>query len=600
MSFPTNLNLGAIGNCSFNALIDGRGAVVWCCMPRPDSDPVFSALLSGRGSNDADTAGVYDVLPDGPAKYSQSYEANTAILVTRVEISPEQIFEIVDFAPRFERFGRRYRPIALSRLIRPVKGTPRIKIRLRPAFGFEVSAGRITHGSNHIRYEGGSWTLRLTTDAPLSYVLDETWFRLEQPLSLFLGPDESLTVPVSETTGSYRISTAAYWKGWVRTLAVPFEWQESVIRAAITLKLCWFEDTGGIIAAMTTSVPEAPDSGRNWDYRYCWLRDAYYVIRALNRLGAIDILESYLVYLANLPDRSDVEHLQPVYGLGLEAKLTERLESALAGYRAMGPVRVGNQAHEHFQYDVYGQVILSAAQGFFDQRLLRPLTSDDFYRFEALGARAYAVHASPDAGLWELRTKSRVHTYSSLMCWAACDRLARIAEHHALHNRAAYWAKCAGEIREVILRRAWNAELGHFTSAFEGEALDASLLQIAELGLLPASDPRFVATVAKLEESLRRGNYLYRYVEGDDFGIPENAFTFCSFWFIDALHLLGRNEEGRAIFEHMLTVRNPLGLLSEHIDTRSGELWGNYPQTYALAGIINAATRLSRPWAAML
>jgi GH15 family glucan-1,4-alpha-glucosidase len=569
-------------------------------MPRPDSQPIFSSLLSGRDTTDADVSGIYDVLVEGDAAYSQSYELNTAILVTRVTTGDDSVFEIVDFAPRFSRFGRRYRPVAMSRLIRPVQGTPKVKVRVRPAFGFSATAPQITHGSNHIRYSDGMFTVRLTTDAPLTYILNETWFRLERPISLFLGPDETLTVPVSDTTHAYRAHTSQYWKEWVRSLAIPFAWQDAVIRAAITLKLCWYEETGGIIAAMTTSIPESANSGRNWDYRYCWLRDAYYVIRALNRLGAIDILESYLVYLGNLPDLNDSAHLQPVYGIGLEALLHEQQEEGLAGYRSMGPIRSGNQAHQHFQYDVYGQVILSATQGFFDRRLLRPLTVEDFKRFEILGERAFAVHDSPDAGLWELRTKSRVHTYSSLMCWAACDRLARVAQHYGLADRADYWAGRAVAIKATILNRAWNEKHGHFVSSFGGSDLDASLFQLAELGMIPADDPRFVATVSKLEEQLRRGGFFYRYTEADDFGEPDNAFTFCSFWYIDALHLLGRNEEGREVFEHMLSCRNPLGLLSEHVDINTRELWGNFPQTYALAGIINAATRLSPTWSAML
>ncbi|MBX7201136.1 MAG: glycoside hydrolase family 15 protein [Rhodospirillaceae bacterium] len=591
-----DLNLGVIGNCAINALIDRRGCVQWSCMPRPDSQPVFNALLSGMDTTREDVTGLYDVLMENFARASQHYENNTAVLVTRLEDTRGQAIELVDFAPRFNRFGRRFRPMSIIRRIRPVAGRPRIKIRLRPSFTYGADAAEITRGSNHIRYVGPKLTLRLTTDAPLSYVVGETWFRLEKQVTLLLGPDEPVTHDVAVIGDEFQSSTVAYWRDWTRALGVPAEWQDAVIRAAITLKLCWFEETGGIMAAMTTSIPEAPDSGRTWDYRYCWLRDAHYVIRALNRISAIDIMESYLTYLRNLPELTDGKHLQPVYGLSLEQELTESTIGRLPGYRGMGPVRVGNQAYEHLQHDTYGQVILSASQAFFDRRLLRPMTADDFHSFEVMGERAYALAETPDAGLWELRTKARVHTYSSFMCWAACDRLARIATHGGLDDRARLWTGRAAEIREKILKAAWNPDLGCFVSTFGGSEVDASLLEMAEVGLVAGDDPRFLATIAAVEKKLKRGPYLFRYTEADDFGVPTTAFNICTFWYIDALTRAGRRDQAREIFEHMLARRNHVGLLSEDLDPKTGELWGNYPQTYSLVGIINAAMRLSRPW----
>jgi GH15 family glucan-1,4-alpha-glucosidase len=371
---------------------------------------------------------------------------------------------------------------------------------------------------------------------------------------------------------------------------------EAVIRAAITLKLCTFEETGAIVAAMTTSIPEAPDSGRNWDYRFCWLRDAFFVVRALNSLAEVETMEHYLRYIANIVGTAENGHLQPVYGLALERRLEEREAPALAGYRGMGPVRVGNQAFEHLQHDVYGNVVLAAAQAFLDRRLLRPATGQDFERLERLGDQAFSVYATPDASMWELRTRERVHTSSALMCWAACDRLARIAGQLGRVERAAFWAGRAGTIRADIERRAWNAKRGTFVDSFGGSDVEAGLLLMAEVGFLPPEDPRFAGTVKEIERRLRRGRHLFRYAAADDFGEPTTAFNICTFWYIDALARLGREGEARELFEHMLHCRNGLGLLSEDIDTQTHELWGNYPQTYSLVGIINAATRLSGSW----
>ncbi|TAK98625.1 MAG: glycoside hydrolase family 15 protein [Rhodospirillaceae bacterium] len=438
--------------------------------------------------------------------------------------------------------------------------------------------------------------MRLTTDAPLTYLLQETWFKLERPIALFFGPDETLAQSVMELVTEFHQKTVAYWRNWVRSLSLPVDWQDAVIRAAITLKLCWFEETGGIIAAMTTSIPEAPNSGRNWDYRYCWLRDAYYVIQALNRLGVVDILESYFGFLRNLPPLPDGKVMQPVYGLGLEQDLTEWTVATLNGYRNMGPVRIGNQAFEHRQHDIYGQVILSMARAFFDRRLLRPMTMADFEQLEILGRKAFDLAQVPDAGIWEMRTISRVNTYSSLMCWAACDRLGRIASHFGENTRANMWQERAMSLQKQLLENAWNPKLNHFTSTFHGKELDGSLLQMAELGIVEIDDPRFTATVTAIERDLRRGHHVFRYIEADDIGVPTTAFTACTFWLIDILNRQGERARARDMFQHVLDARNHVGLLSEDIDPHTSELWGNFPQTYSLVGIINTAMRLSRHW----
>ena len=588
------LDLGVIGNCAFAALVDRRARIAWACMPRFDGDPVFAGLLEGASPESERSR--FEVEIEGFDRSRQTYLDNTPVLVTALRDREGRALEVTDFAPRFSQFGRRYRPMALVRILRPIEGQPRIRIRLRPRFGDARRPAEVTHGSNHIRYVGSDLAVRLTTDAPLAYVLDESWFHLEEPLTLFLGPDESLTRPVGDTGRDFLNATAAYWREWVRHLHLPLEWQDPVIRAAITLKLCWFEETGAIIAAMTTSVPESAHSGRNWDYRYCWVRDAYYVIRALNELGAVDILESYLRYVRNLVGAANGGHIQPVSGIDLRQSLPERAVAALPGYRGMGPVRFGNDAYRHIQHDVYGQVVLSNAQAFFDRRLMRPMDERDFARLEQVGERAFAVHRQPDAGLWELRTAARVHTYSSLMCWAACDRLAKIADHLGRPERAALWRGRADTIRRFIEEEAWNPAVASYTGALGGEDVDASLLLLADLGFHEPGHPRFEGTVRAIEASLLRGRHMFRYAMEDDFGRPENAFNICTFWYIDALAAMGQEARARELFEEMLARRNHVGLLSEDIDPATEELWGNYPQTYSLVGIINSAVRLSRPW----
>jgi GH15 family glucan-1,4-alpha-glucosidase len=599
--FMQTIDLFPIGNCTASALIDRSGRYVWACVPRVDGDPFFSNLV-GEAER-----GLWDVVVERSAQVHQAYLRNTPILRTEITDDTGAALEIIDFAPRYRQFGRVYRPMAFIRLIRPIRGAPRITIRLRPTINYGESDAGTTNGSNHIRFVGGETTMRLTTDAPVSHILKERTFRLEEPISMFLGPDEGFDADIGATTRRMLRETTDYWRSWVRTLTVPLEWQEAVIRAAITLKLCAYEETGAIVAAMTTSLPEhpAPDgAGRNWDYRYCWLRDAYYVVQALNRLGAADMLENYLSYLRNLVARTEngggqAGHIQPLYGVGLEPVLTEWIAPHLPGYRGIGPVRIGNQAHEHLQHDVYGQIILSTVQAFFDERLYRPASVDDFKALEPIGERAFELHDKPDASLWEFRGREAVHTYSSVMCWAACDRLGNAAAKLGLADRATYWNDRAAEIRETIDARAWNAKLGRYAATFDGEGLDASLLQLIDVRFVTPDDPRMAATVAAVEEGLRRGDFMLRYAIPDDFGTPKTAFNFCTFWLIEALHMSGRTGEARKLFEEMLGRRTAAGLLSEDITFDGAELWGNYPQTYSLVGLINCANMLSKPWASV-
>lgn len=597
---PADLDLAAVGNSSFSALLDRIGRIVWCCLPRFDGDPVFCDLLNEDQEDGDERQGVFEIEVDNLARSEQEYLANTAVLVTRLYDSNGSAIEITDFAPRFGQFGRMFRPMILVRTIRPINGNPRIRIKLRPRSDYGATTPSVTHGSNHVRYVGTNVTLRLTTDAPPAYILEETPFFLEDPVSLVLGPDETLTRAPGAAAHEFLERTREYWRDWVRHLALPLEWQDAVIRAAITIKLCSFEETGAIIAAMTTSIPEAPDSGRNWDYRYCWLRDAFLVVRALNRLGAIHMMENYLRYLTNIVATADGGPIQPVYGVSLERRLTEREVPALSGYRGMGPVRVGNDAYTHQQHDVYGAVVLASTQSFFDNRLLRPATAADFHRLEAMGEQAIKSHADADAGMWELRSRARVHTSSSLMCWAACDRLAKIAAHLGLPERANHWTHGASQIQAEIMKRAWSPDRNSFVESFEGQHVDASLLLMLEVGFVEPHDPRFLGTFEAVEHTLKRGVHLLRYAEPDDLGAPVNSFIICTFWYVEALVALDRYDEAREIFEDLLSKRNHVGLLSEDIDVETGELWGNFPQTYSLVGLINCAIRLSRSWETVL
>ncbi len=589
-----SLNLALIGNGSIAALIDGTAQIKWACFPRFDGDPVFCSLL--RGGDDADQFGSYGIELVGAVRTEQEYLTNTPILVTRLYDAEGAGIEITDFAPRFRQYGRMFTPMMIVRQVRRIAGNPRIRIRMRPAREYGCERPRTTSGSNHIRYYGGDVVVRLTTDASTNAILEENAFYLEDEVTLLLGPDETVNGSLDEIARHFAEETAAHWREWVRMLAIPFEWQDAVIRAAITLQLNVFEDTGAIVAAVTTSIPEAPNTQRNWDYRFCWIRDAYFVVNALNRLGATRTMERYLAFILNIVAEAPDGTLKPLYGITGRSVPDEHEAKCLTGYQGMGPVRVGNQAHRQIQHDVYGAAILAAPHVFFDRRLVRRGDDTLFPKLEALGEQAARLFDKPDAGIWELRGKMRVHTFSSVMCWAGCDRLARIAAYLKLPDRAKYWRGHADRMHAVISERSWNETLQAFVGTMGGDTLDASLLRLHEVGFLKADDPRFASTVAAIEKDLKRGDFIYRYSERDDFGTPENAFLVCTFWYINALAALGRREQARALFEKVLAYRNPHGLLSEDIDTKTGELWGNFVQTYSMVGIIDSAIRLSAEW----
>ncbi len=594
MRTPASLDLGVIGNCAIAALIDTASTMVWTCWPRLDGDPVFCSLIDGEKPD----SGFFSIAFDSDFETEQVYERNTAILQTVHRDASGAAFKVTDFCPRFRQFGRIFHPAMVIRVVEPLEGLCRIRIKVRPRGSNGAERPRPIIGSSHLRWVTETGVLRLTTDASVHHIAGENAFVLTRPLTFILHSDNTLADQPRLVGRDFLEKTRQYWLEWVRSLNLPYEWQPEVIRAAITLQLCSFEDTGAIVAALTTSIPEAPLDTRNWDYRFCWIRDAYFTVHALNRVGATATMESFIDYVTNIIALERGPLLKPLYAIVPEEAVEENEAPALAGYRGAKPVRIGNAARSQVQHDVYGSVILAAWQMFFDERL--PNKGEDalFERLEPLGLMALKHALTPDAGIWEYRGRTRIHTHSATMCWVACDRLARIALKLGRTEDAQGWRDKADGLRETILERAWHAtgDGGWFAGSLDGDELDAGVLLMHELGIVAADDHRFMSTVDVISQKLTHNGFLRRYDAADDFGEPTVAFTICSFWLVDALAAMGRKDEARARFESLLAHRNHLGLLSEDIDPATGALWGNFPQTYSMAGLIIAAMRLSRGW----
>lgn len=589
---PT-LDLALVGNGTIGALVSPEAEIVWTCLPRFDGDPVFCSLL--RGSAEPEQDGLFAIEMIDSVRSEQQYIPDSPVLVTRFFDAGGSGIQVTDFAPRLDVGGTLTAPMMFVRRIERIAGEPVIRVRVRPMQNYGAERIVPERHEGYLRYAGAQLDLRLTTDAPLDAVLTETPFTVGGPITFVLGADEDLRGGATMVGANLLHPTLMWWREWVASLAIPADWRDAVVRAAVTLQLNVAEETGAIIAAMTTSIPEARDSSRNWDYRYCWLRDAYFVVDALYRLGDKRTTARYVDFVTGVVDKESDARLVPLYS-ATGGTAPEELEAKhLRGYRDMGPVRVGNLAYLQLQHDAYGEVILAALPLFFDNSLSGQGDIALFESLELLGAHAANLFDKPDAGLWELRGKERIHTFSSVMCWAACDALARIATQLRLGERAKYWRAHADHIHQAIIERSWNPRLGAFTAAMDGDTLDASLLLMHPLGFLPADDPRYMSTVRVIGRDLQRGELVYRYVEKDDFGEPENAFLVCTFWYIDALAAIGELDAARRLFAHVLSCRNRHGLLAEHVDPRTHEQWGNFVQTYSMAGIIDSALRLSKP-----
>ncbi len=584
--------LALIGNCQYAAHIADTGEVVWLCWPRFDAEPVFAKLL------DAEHGGGFLVGPADGGRGAPRYLDNTNVLET-VFTTPEGRFRVIDFAPRFAQYDRFFRPTQLHRVIEPISGTPRVRVNCQPVLGWSKAPPARVFGSNHVQYEGFSSRLRLTTDIPLSY-LDGTPFALTGRKHLVLSWGAPVEESLPDLCERFLAATTRYWRGWVKHCNVPLLHQNEVIRSALALKLHCFEDTGAIVAGTTTSIPESPDaSGRNWDYRYCWLRDSYYVLDALHLLGQFEEREAFVNYLFDVVAAHPDLNLPPLFRVDGKIDLEERILANWPGYEGLGPVRVGNGAALHLQHDVYGELALALAPVFLDERFRAEQTSDTLNLLRRLARKAISVAGTPDAGIWELRTEWQPQTFSGLMCWAAADRMAKVAARHA-PDEVAEFRREANRIQAQLVEQAWSPALGTFVSTYGGKDLDAALLQMAPMRFLPPNDPRLNATIDAIQRDLGFDGWLYRYRADDGFGKPTVAFMLVAFWLVEALAACGRTDEAAAAFQRTRAALSPLGLLSEDIDPASGRLWGNFPQAYSHVGMIRAAFAASPSWSEML
>ncbi|SMF64468.1 glycoside hydrolase family 15 protein [Pseudobacteriovorax antillogorgiicola] len=582
------MELGIIGNCQYSALISPLGNVEWLCWPRFDSSFVFGGLI------DKNRGGCFQISMEDNTRGVQSYVGNTNVLRT-VFSSEHGSFEVIDFAPRFQQYNRYFKPKALFRIVRPISGKPRCRVQIDAKINYGEKSSKQILESNHIEFQGYDSPLRLTSNAPLTYIASHKSFVVDRSFYFALTQGQPLEADLKEVSIHFYEKTCEYWERWIKHSHLPNRFQEEVIRSALVLKLHQFEDTGAIIAATTTSIPEASGTERNWDYRYCWIRDAMFSLSALQRLTHFEELEKFLLYLHNLVEDSRQRDffIQPVYGIDGNSSLVEVILDHLEGFQGNKPVRIGNQAYEHLQYDVYGEILLALSPIYLDHRFCKEKDMVPLGIVDNLIDQIERYLTAPDAGLWEFRGKAQVHTFTLLLNWAGLQIGEKIFANAGKTDKALRCSSLRRKISEYIDTMAWNNELETFTQAVGSRDLDASLLMMVNMGYLRKNDPRAHKLVDSIKEHLSHpSGLLHRYIASDDFGETHNAFLICSFWLVEALAHLDRREEAMELLEKLLTYKNHLGLYSEDVDPKTGALWGNFPQTYSHVGFINAVFTL--------
>jgi GH15 family glucan-1,4-alpha-glucosidase len=579
------LNYGIVGNCKSSALIFEDSSINWCCLPQFDSSSVFGKIL------DNEIGGSFKINCDESFSIKQTYYKNTAILVTNFKNDNEE-FELIDYMPRFKNDdGTFYSSPEIHRILLPIKGNPKIKVNYDPKL--EYSSGKT---KKHIKknfivsivedknYE----TLFLYTNVNKKDILEQNEINLDKKIFFCVSYNEKINIPSFESIYFEFEKTKVYWLNWTNKNPYFKNYGDQINRSAITLKLLTFEKTGAVLAAATTSIPETIGEVRNWDYRFCWIRDASMVIKIITKLGHVNIVNNFIDFIVNLiPNKN--EKLQIMYGINGEKILTERKLDHLSGFMDSKPVRVGNAAYFQKQNDIYG--ILMDAIHF---QILK--FQDDNYKHEQLWSIVKSIVWSvnknwknADKGIWEFRNKDMHFTFSKLLCWVAVDRAIKISELIQRGEKAKKWESLRDEIHGDIIKNAWSENKQAFTQSYGSHDLDSSVLLMESYGFIEASDSKFIKTVKSIEKELMFEGLLFRYKNKDDFGEPKSSFTVCTFWFIDSLYKIGEKKKAKKMFDELLSYSNHLGLFSEDIDFKSKELLGNFPQAYSHLALIETA-----------
>lgn len=626
-------NLCVIGNGAFGALVDRRGRVVWCSLEGFGGDPIFNSLLN----NDSEESGWFDVSIENLSRTEQKYISNTGILITTLISKNGDVLQVKDFAPRFVNHDHIFHHYQFIRVITRVRGDPITTVRIRPSFEYNSADGYQTRGSHHIRYCGPNGTLRLTTNAPIQLLMDESAFMVHDPIFLVFGQDESITSPLSQLCKEYEARTISFWKNWCMHLSVPVDYQEVLVRSAITLQMMQSDEVGGIITSLTLGIPLGPDLAPSKDERNFQLPELCVALPVLRQFGLHKMSRKFFEFLKSICLQYDSP--QAVYDYLGRPSCPQIELTSMSGFLGCGQVVAGNMGDEHCDENktnrpdvaMYGLLIVALSHGFIDQRFREVCSTKLFERLELFGEQCIAAfsdmksstststtilpvsvgvrkggfiptHTSSSFKLFEddyacwakQHPTSRVPTIVSILCWAGVDRLSRICESGHKMERSRYWAKHAKLMREEIFARA--VKKNHFVSFWDTNdnekiIVGPSLLRIAELGFIDPQDELFHNTINAFERTSSGS--------GCD-GFSSSTMTILTtntlLWYGEAIRSIGRVEDAKKIFHSICAINNEVGLFSQSVDMTNAKYWGNFPHTNALVGFMRLGSRLSRDW----
>jgi GH15 family glucan-1,4-alpha-glucosidase len=589
MTYRPISDYGVIGDMHSAALVSRDGSIDWLCFPRFDSPSVFAAILDDK------RGGCFAIRPAGEHRFSQSYLPDTNVLLTSFQTDAGRA-TVTDFMPLAADITVSEHEVI--RIVRCDSGQVVLDCLFQPRLDYGRGLTRLIPTSRGVVARSGASCLGLASPV-LFDVKDET---ARATLTLGAGESAAFVLRWDEENprplADYDIygklgNTEAYWRTVAGGWHYQGRWAEAIKRSGLALHQLLYAPTGAICAAVTTSLPEGVNSQRNWDYRYCWLRDAALALDVFHRLGHAVDTSSFISWLGDF-SLASADRVQTLYGIGYEADVQERILDHLEGYKGSRPVRIGNAAADQFQLGIYGEVLLSLASFY---RAGGHIGDALWALTESLVEAAVSNWRLPDHSIWEMRGERRHFVYSSLMCWVALDRGIRLAKALGKPVDLQRWQQARSAIREDILARGWNERVGSFVQSYGSDVLDASLLFMSVVGFLPAKDPRMESTILRIQQELSVNGMVKRYLpwQADDgLGTDEGTFTMCTFWLVDCLIQLGRLEEAQRLFERVISLSNHVGLLSEMVDPQSGEFLGNYPQGFAHIALIHTAWNLDR------
>ena len=585
MNIDKGLNYGIIGNCKSSALINEDSSIDWCCLPQFDSSAIFCKIIDNH------IGGSFKIEADESYIITQQYINNTAIVRTNFKNEKNE-FEVLDFMTRYKLDDQNfYSPPEIQRLIKPIKGLPKIKVLYNPTLEYANGKTKTYEKEDFIVsvFDEASYeTLFLYTNIEKKKILENKEFELSKSVYLNLSYNEKIDLPSLSKSEEEFKKTQEYWLNWCKKSPSFKSYNKEITRSSITLKLLTFEKTGAVLAAATTSIPETIGEVRNWDYRFCWIRDASMVIKIIAKLGHQRIVKNFIDFIVNLiPNKN--EKLQIMYGIDRQKTLTEKILKHLSGYKNSKPVRIGNAAYIQKQNDIYG--ILVDAIHFQIEKF-----KDISYKHEQLWSIVKSVvwvveknWKKPDKGIWEFRNEDQHFTFSKLLCWVAIDRAIKISNLIKNGRKSDKWKILREEIKNDIHLNAWNPKIKAFTQSYGSDFLDASVLLMESYGFIDCKDPKYVDTVKAIERELLFDGLLFRYKNNDDFGEPKSSFTVCTFWYINSLFKIGEETKAKNLFDQLLSNSNHMGLFSEDLDFKTKKMLGNFPQAYSHLALIETA-----------